>query len=113
MVLADGTVEDLPETTQTIGQNGVLIVVCHDANGQEVRVYDRLAVVLFSHNDEVKRIAEGMRFERSGFAAVFLATLNGRQSSSETSMSGSCLGFSRPSARARGPENGGICSHMG
>src|SRR5215204_5670681 len=70
VVLVDGTVEDLPDATQTIAQKGVLIVVCPDANGQEVRVYDRFAVVMFSHDDEVKRLAEGTRFEVCGFAAA-------------------------------------------
>ena len=62
IVFADGRVEELPEAKQTIAQDGVLL--CHDPKGQEVRVYDRLAVLMFGHDDRVKLIAERIRAER-------------------------------------------------
>ena len=62
VVLSDGRVDVLPEATQTIAQDGVL--VCHDPQGREVRVYDRLAVLMFGHDDRVKLIAESFRTER-------------------------------------------------
>jgi len=36
VVLSYGTVQELPEATQTLALDGVL--ACHDAQGQQVRV---------------------------------------------------------------------------
>jgi hypothetical protein len=62
VVFADGRVDELPEATQAVGQDGVL--VCNDPRGKEIRVYDRLAVLMFGHDDRIKRIAENIRAER-------------------------------------------------
>jgi len=59
VVLANGRVDELPDATQTVAQDGVL--VCHDPKGQQVRVYDRLAVLMFGHDERVKLIAERIR----------------------------------------------------
>jgi hypothetical protein len=59
VVLIDGTLEELPDATQTVAEDGTL--ACLDAQGNMVKRYERNVVGMFSHDDKAKRIADMMR----------------------------------------------------
>ena len=59
VVLHDGTVDELPAVTATDAKDGVL--TCYDEQGRVVKYYERREVIAFSHDQEVKRIAENIQ----------------------------------------------------
>jgi hypothetical protein len=61
VILHHGTVEELPEAKKIIAVDGVL--ACYDAQGEALKVYDRHQVLMFSHDDRAKRVAEMWRAE--------------------------------------------------
>ena len=55
IVLADGTVDELPEATGTVHRDDTL--ACLDSNGRQVKSYERKDVVMFSRDERVRRHA--------------------------------------------------------
>jgi hypothetical protein len=62
VVLSDGTVDELADAVKPVAVDGVL--ACYDAQGQLVRSYDRNAVAMFGHDEQVKAVAEKLRLSQ-------------------------------------------------
>jgi hypothetical protein len=59
IVLADGTVDEIPDATGIASNDGTLI--CSDLQGHEIRRYERDQVLMFGMDETVKELADKVR----------------------------------------------------
>jgi hypothetical protein len=63
VVLANGSLEELPDATQVVARDGT--VSCVDSEGRLVKHYERGEVAMYSRDDKAKQVVEMMRDESS------------------------------------------------